>query len=240
MTFGKDYFPQLAAIPPQSVAAAGSKSTPYVQLGPDYQGLIAAILAGALGGGSVATTFQQAKKVAVAATGTLTGTTVVAGNTCTVNGVVFTAVASGATGNQFNVGGTDTITMANLAAAINASTSAGIPDTVRATSATNVVTITAIVPGTGGNALTLAVGQASIVRSAATLAGGLDYSAAKALAITVAALAVDNASAEVEIPISALDQANGFDSVSVVLTVTGGTGSLVAAAVFGTDQKYMP
>lgn len=42
-------------------------------------------------------------------------------NTITVCGVVFTAVASGATGNQFNVGGSLSATIDNIVAAINAS-----------------------------------------------------------------------------------------------------------------------
>jgi hypothetical protein len=59
---------------------------------------------------------------------------VVATNAITINGVVFLCVASGATGNQFNVGGTDTISATNLAAVINASVTAGIAGMVTATS----------------------------------------------------------------------------------------------------------
>jgi hypothetical protein len=47
-----------------------------------------------------------------------------AGNTVTVCGVVFTCVASGATGNQFNVGAALTNSLTNLVAAINASSTA--------------------------------------------------------------------------------------------------------------------
>lgn len=45
-----------------------------------------------------------------------------AGQAITVAGVTFTAVASGATGNQFNIGASAAATATNLAAAINAST----------------------------------------------------------------------------------------------------------------------
>ena len=55
-------------------------------------------------------------------TGTISLTNVVAGNTLTLNGVVFTGVVSGAAGNQFNIGGADTSTATNLVAVINAST----------------------------------------------------------------------------------------------------------------------
>jgi len=66
--------------------------------------------------------------------------TVVAGDTLTITNqnstaTVFTAVVSGATGNQFNIGGTPTITATNLAAAIQAN---GV---ATATSANAVVTI---------------------------------------------------------------------------------------------------
>lgn len=51
---------------------------------------------------------------------------VVATNKVTINGHDFTAVASGASGDQFNVGVSDTATAANAAAAINASTTSGV------------------------------------------------------------------------------------------------------------------
>ncbi len=108
----------------------------------------------------------------VQAHGTLTLTTVIATNTFTINGVTFTGVASGATGNQFNIGGTDTITAANIAAAINGSVTALVAGYVTATSAINVVTVTSAFYGTSGNMTTLASGQASIVASAARLIAG--------------------------------------------------------------------
>lgn len=108
----------------------------------------------------------------VVATGTVTLSSHVATNTVTVNGVVFTAVASGATGNQYNVG-TDTVTAANLAAAINASVTAKIQGYVTATSSGAVVTISAIRPGVLGNLTTIAISANGSV-SGATLAGGTD------------------------------------------------------------------
>ena len=76
-----------------------------------------------------------------------------AAETCVIAGVTFTARASGATGNEFNIGGTISITAANLAAAINASTS--LSGIVTATSLLGVVTITSVVPGAIGNFITL-------------------------------------------------------------------------------------
>jgi len=107
---------------------------------------------------------------AVQASGTVTLTSHIATNTVTINGVVFTCVASGATGNQYNVG-TDTVTAANLAAAINASVSAAIAGLVTATSSGTVVTITAVTPGLLGNLITLAISANGSV-SGANATGG--------------------------------------------------------------------
>lgn len=88
--------------------------------------------------------------VSASTTGTFTGDPTAA-DTITINGVVFTARASGATGNEFNfTAGSVTATAAALAAAINASTTTGIVGTVSATSALGVVTFSAVVPGSAG------------------------------------------------------------------------------------------
>lgn len=109
---------------------------------------------------------------AVKASATLTGTSVIATDAVVVSGVTLTAVASGATADQFNIGADDDETMANLAAAINAHASlAGI---VTATSDATVVTVSAARPGLMGNAITLVSNDATIVASAARLASGTD------------------------------------------------------------------
>ena len=109
----------------------------------------------------------------VAATGTITGSSVVATNTFTINGVTFTAVASGATGNQFNVGMSDNATMANAATAVNGSVSVGVTGVVTAAAvSTNVMTITATTPGSAGNAITI-TGTTNLVASGAHLTGGV-------------------------------------------------------------------
>jgi hypothetical protein len=109
----------------------------------------------------------------VLATGTNTIGAVVATNTFTLNGVVFTAVASGATNNQFNVGGSSAATAANLANAINISTSAVVVNNVIATVSGAVVTITSREPGTIGNLMTMAQ-SANQTLSGANLSGGTD------------------------------------------------------------------
>lgn len=64
-----------------------------------------------------------------------------AASTVTINGVVFTAVASGAGANQFDIGVNDNATAINLTAAINASSSPGISGTVTASPDNNGVVL---------------------------------------------------------------------------------------------------
>lgn len=111
---------------------------------------------------------------AVKASGTLTFASVVNTDVLTINGVNFTCVTSGATGNQFNVGGSDTLSAAAAAAAINASATALVTDNVVATSSGAVLTITARYAGTMGNCVTIASGDATITASGARLTGGSD------------------------------------------------------------------
>lgn len=108
----------------------------------------------------------------VQASGTFTLTTVIATDAVSVNGVTFTAVASGATGNQFNVGADDTETAANLAAAINASVTALVAGYVTASSALTVVTVTSAFYGLSGNQTLIASADSTIVASGARLTGG--------------------------------------------------------------------
>lgn len=94
---------------------------------------------------------QVSNPSAVSATGLATLTGVQIGDILMINGIAFTAVASGATGNQFNIGGSDAITATNLAAAIVASATPGMVGIIASTASTNVVTVTTIVPGAFGN-----------------------------------------------------------------------------------------
>ena len=111
---------------------------------------------------------------AARASATLTGTSVIATDAIAVNGATFTCVASGATGDQFNLGADDGETMANLAAAINASATVGVNTIVEASAAANVVTVTAKKPGYVGNAVSISSADATIVASGSKLSGGTD------------------------------------------------------------------
>jgi phage tail sheath gpL-like len=110
---------------------------------------------------------------ATAASGTLTvsSTGSTAAQTCSIAGVTFTAVASGATGNQFNVSTTPATQAANMVTAINASSS--LTGIVTAASVLGVVTITAVTKGKMGNGIAISAGNlANVAASGALLTGG--------------------------------------------------------------------
>lgn len=117
----------------------------------------------------------------VAATGTITFADVGdANDTVTIGGQVYTLKAVPTNPFDVDIGADVTGTAANLAAAINAGAGAGTAygtgtvanSDVTATSALGVVTITARVPGTGGNSITLTKSGTDITVSGATLASG--------------------------------------------------------------------
>lgn len=153
---------------------SASSSTPKV-FGQKVRNYMNALLIGArsatvkFGGIS-----SSANSVAASLAGTFTGAPTAA-DTVTVNGVAFTARASGATGNEFNIGGSVTITAANLAAAINASASTAVSGVVVASSSLGVVTISCLIPGYIGNAITVSESCANFTfaGSATALAGGV-------------------------------------------------------------------
>lgn len=118
----------------------------------------------------------------VAGSLTITLVSMAAGTVLLINGVPFTSKGTAATtgNNEFDIsGGTDTLDAAALAAAINASTTAGITGVLTATSALGVVTLTASAPGAGSNAIT--VENLGVVATGTVTCAGVD--AADAIAI---------------------------------------------------------
>jgi len=109
----------------------------------------------------------DASIVDLRATGTLTLGTVVANNTATVNGRLFTFKATPTDLQHVLLGGTAAANAINLAAKINALEG----NAVTATPATNVVTVRANAEGTAGNSIAI-VGGSNVTASGATLAGG--------------------------------------------------------------------
>lgn len=119
---------------------------------------------------------------AVAASGTITFSGVgQALDTVLINGVTFTARASGATGNEWNVGASASASASALAAAITASATALVSAHVTASAASGVVTITSKFSGVQGNAVTIAEGVDGLnhmaVSGARLTAGAADASA---------------------------------------------------------------
>ena len=109
----------------------------------------------------------------VAATGDITFTAnPSASHTITINGIVWTFVASGATGTQTNIGANLGATLTQLATDLNASVNASItPATYSNVGGTKLGVVYDVV-GAAGNAFTLASGNANGVVSGATLSGG--------------------------------------------------------------------
>lgn len=107
----------------------------------------------------------------VAASGTLTLTSAIATDAVTIGKTTLTASSTPANENQWEIdGASDTLDAASLAAAINAHSV--LSTIVSATSATNVVTITALEKGALGNYIALSSADATIVASATYLANG--------------------------------------------------------------------
>ena len=122
-----------------------------------------------------ATFGQPVTTGSVAATGSFTfSAQPVASSTITVAGTVFTFVASGAVGNQINIGANLAATMTALAVVLNAS---GVPAVAAATytATANAINIVFDALGHAGNAFTLAASTtpaSNATPSGATLTGG--------------------------------------------------------------------
>ncbi len=112
----------------------------------------------------------------VAATGAITFTAQpLANSTLTINGTLFTFVASGAVGNQVNIGANLAATMTALASALNASVVTGVALATYTGTAT-ALTMVHDALGVTGNSFTLAASTTPASNgtvSAATLTGGL-------------------------------------------------------------------
>lgn len=94
------------------------------------------------------------------------------GETITIGGQTITAVTSGATANQFNIGVGATANAAACVAAINASVL--LSAWVVASNVAGAMTIRALIPGSMGNAITLADSMSNFAWAGAAtrLAGG--------------------------------------------------------------------
>lgn len=132
-----------------------------------------------IGNRSAKVTAQVTTGDQVAATGTITFSAFAAADTFTIGTQTFTCEASGASGNnQFNVGGTDTLSAAAAVTVINAHPS--LSGVVTATSSGAVITVTAAVSGLIGNQIGLAISAHGSV-SASKMAGGANPTTSSAI-----------------------------------------------------------
>lgn len=140
---------------------------------PDQVSRVANFLQGvAIRGGNV---LVETGGVRASKRGTFSGGLPTAAETITINGQAFTARASGAGANEFNIGATAAATCTNFAAAVNASTAAKIKGTVFAVdNGDGTVDIYATDPGQGGNLYTLAESMTNFAWAggASALSGG--------------------------------------------------------------------
>ena len=113
--------------------------------------------------------------VSASTTGTFTGAAV-AGDTVTINGVAFTARASNPAANEYVLSSDVTTEAANLAAAINASTTAGIAGVVGASSSAGVVTFYSIAPGPVGKLIAITESTSNFTLADTTFSTGGTFS----------------------------------------------------------------
>lgn len=130
-------------------------------------------LAGGLNGAQGLSAFTW-RDTAVAATGTITLASCAAGTVILVNGVPFTAKGSAATtgNNEFDVSGADSADATALAAAINASATAGVAGVLTASANSATVTVTSSLPGLAGNAIKIE--NLGVVATATITCAGVD------------------------------------------------------------------
>lgn len=112
----------------------------------------------------------QTKIGGVKATGTVTLSAFANADTFTINGVVFTGKTAAPGANEFLLGADDTSAAAAAVIVINANTT--LDGMVIATSALGVITLTALVPGELGNAVTLAISAHGSVSGSGRMTGG--------------------------------------------------------------------
>lgn len=141
---------------------------------------------------------QPTTAAAIAATGSITFSAQPAPNsTITLGGVAWTFVASGATGNQTNIGANLAATLTAVAAALNASANATIDDVTYSANATQLL-LTHDTLGHAGNAFTIAASTSPAsngVVSGGTLTGGANTHTFDSGAQTLPSL-----SAEIQLP----------------------------------------
>lgn len=185
------------------------------------------------------------ENLGVVATGTATCSAVDAADAISINGQAITAHATTSANNQFVVGATDAATATNLAACINASTTAIVNKHVRALARSAVVHLFAKYGGIAGNAITLTTNDATdlAVSGSGQLTGGTaaQREGAQATQTTVVSGA-DGGTYRTTINGVNVDATgtNGNDTAtaaSIVVAINGSTSALVRGHVTATSSS---
>jgi hypothetical protein len=152
-------------------------------------------------------------------------TNTVAGDTITINGITFTAVASGATGNQFNIGATTTITTTNLTTTLNANTT--INTLYTATSSANTLILTEKMVG-GGNTPSTATKTGTIVIGAGTVTTSVPawYKISGTGSVALTAVATQTLTVD-----SVLAEGNTVAELLAATSIPGFIGKLVSPVI---------
>lgn len=155
--------------------------------------------------------------------------------TITLNGVAWTFVASGATGNQTNIGGSLAATLATLVTNLNASANAEIAKATYS-AGSDTLYIVYDTPGTAGNSWTLAASLAT--PSGATLAGGAAAPGAAAAGLTrdlprteAEIVALFGEQSHVTMECLAYRRVNTFTNVDVIALADAGAATPGTAAI---------
>jgi hypothetical protein len=180
------------------------------------------------------------ENLGVVATGTITCSGVDAADAVSINGTAITAHATTSANNQFVVGATNAATATNLAACINASTTALVSKHVRALARSAVVHLFARYGGIAGNAITLTTtdGTDLAVSGTGRLTGGTlaQYEGAQATGtVTISGADAGNYTVTINgVSTGNVAGTNGDDTataVSIVAAINGLTDALVRGHV---------
>lgn len=157
-----------------------------------------------------------------------------ANDTITINGVVFTAKASGAAGNEFNIGADLGESIDNLVTVLNGSAVAAVALATYANVTDTSMSVTFDAYGTAGNAFTLAESGSNTSVSGATLTGGTDADVLDLSAETMALVTATGGNQHFWLPVGDEGQ-----EVTLYLKTKGGSSNAVVHGTFSASATTL-